>query len=240
MKPSPRSPFRAPPSGGTRQPLLNAPTIVRWVAGVTIAAHVIRLLAMNGWLGTGEWVGRAFLTLAFIPARYGSAGAWETDLAAILISPFGHTLIHGGWAHLLVNMGFLLAFGAPVARRMGGVQFLLLYGLTAAAGAFMFTAFTPQGISPLVGASGAIFGLLGAILRVALYPPAGVPPAPFPFNQRRRAFVIAGVYVGITLLMGVAPRISGIEGAIAWEAHLGGLLAGFLLMPFFDMRGVPK
>lgn len=224
---------------GKRQPMLNAPKVVRWVMGVTVVAHLIRMVAVGGWFGSDDWLGQILLTLAFVPARYGSPSAWETDLAAILISPVGHTLIHGGWVHLLINMGFLLAFGTPIARRMGALPFLALYALTAAAGAFTFTLFSPYEIAPLVGASGAIFGLLGAILRVALYPPTGVAPAPFPFNDRRRAFMIAGVFVLLTLLVGLAPSLAGAEGAVAWEAHLGGLLAGFLLMPFFDMRGRP-
>jgi membrane associated rhomboid family serine protease len=222
-----------------RQPILNAPKIVTWIVGITVAAHVLRMVSIGGWLLPEELMARVFFTLAFIPARYTAASAWEHELAAILISPVGHTLIHGGWVHLLTNMGFLLAFGTPVARRMGRLSFLALYALCAIAGVALFTLISPYDITPLVGASGAVFGLLGAIMRIALYPPAGVPPAPYPFNNRRTAFIFAGIYLAINLLMGFAPRLFAMEGSIAWEAHLGGFVAGFLLMPFFDLRGRP-
>jgi membrane associated rhomboid family serine protease len=195
---------------------------------------------MQGWLLPEDMMARAFFTLAFIPARYFSATAWDHELAAILISPVGHTLIHGGWLHLLTNMGFLLAFGTPVARRMGTGSFLALYAVCGMVGAGLFALFSPYAITPLVGASGSIFGLLGAILRVALYPPPGVPPAPFPFDERRRAFAFAGIYLALNLVMGFVPQLFGVDGAIAWEAHLGGFAAGFLAMPFLDMRGRPK
>lgn len=220
-----------------RQPILNAPRVVTWLVGVTIAAHALRVLATSGWLPPQDMVARGFFLLAFIPARYTAPASYEPELAAMLISPVSHALLHGGWLHLFVNMGFLLAFGSAVARRMGVAPFLGLYALAAAVGAFTFAAGSPYEITPLVGASGAVFGLLGAILRIALLPPRGGRPAPFPFNQRRTALAFAGAYAVINLFMGLAPRLFGAEGAIAWEAHLGGFAAGFLLMPVLDGRG---
>jgi len=220
-----------------RQPILNAPGVVRWLLTITLGAHILRMLSGDGLLIPQNVAGEIFFTLAFIPARYVLQVDPTGDLLAAIISPVGHTLVHGNWVHLLTNLGFLLAFGTPVARRMGPVWFLIFYGLCAAAGAFFFTLLSPTQITPLVGASGAIFGLLGAILRIALYPPEGAPPAPFPFNNRRTAFMFAGVYLAVNLLMGLAPALFGVDAAIAWEAHLGGFAAGFLLMPFVDGRG---
>ncbi|MEQ8603811.1 MAG: rhomboid family intramembrane serine protease [Marivibrio sp.] len=224
------------PQGG-KQPILNAPGVVRWLLTITLGAHILRMVSGDGLLIPQNVAGEIFFTLAFIPARYVVQVDPSGDLLAAIVSPVGHTLVHGNWIHLLTNLGFLLAFGTPVARRMGPVVFLIFYGLCAAAGAFLFTALSPTQITPLVGASGAIFGLLGAILRVALYPPEGAPPAPFPFNNRRTAFMFAGVYLAINLLMGIAPALFGVDAAIAWEAHLGGFAAGFLLAPFVDGRG---
>lgn len=222
---------------GAKQPILNAPSVVRWLLTITLGAHILRMLSGDGMLIPQNVAGEIFFTLAFIPARYLTQVDPSGDLLAAVISPVGHTLVHGNWIHLLTNLGFLLAFGTPVARRMGPVLFLIFYGLCAAAGAFLFAAFSPMQITPLVGASGAIFGLLGAIMRIALYPPEGAPPAPFPFNNRRTAFMFAGIYLVINLLMGVTPALFGVEGAVAWQAHLGGFAAGFLLMPFVDGRG---
>ncbi len=228
-------PASGPP--GQRQPILNAPSVVAWLTGVTIFVHALRLVAASGWFGVDDAVARAFFTLAFIPARYTAPSAWEHELLALLVSPVGHAFLHAGWLHLFVNMGFLLAFGSAVARRMATGPFLLLYALTAAVGAFAFTLSAPAEITPLVGASGAVFGMLGAILRIALMPPAGARPAPFPFNHRRTALAFGGAYLVVNLLMGAAPAAFGVESRIAWEAHLGGFIAGFILMPYLDGRG---
>lgn len=240
MSPPQPRPHRPTPGAPRppRQPILIAPAVVRWILGVTVGAHLVRLAAAMGWLPQ-EVMGRLFLTLAFIPARYTHPGAIETELPGMLISPVGHTLIHGGWLHLLTNMGFLLAFGTAVARRMGPAVFLLLYALSAVGGVALFAVFSPYEITPLVGASGAIFGVLGALLRVALYPPSGVAPAPPPFHHRRTAFMFAGAYLAINIVLTTTPALFGVDGGIAWEAHLGGFIAGFLLMPFLDGRGRP-
>ena len=158
-----------------------------------------------------------------------------------------HIVVHGGLVHLVINCAWLLAFGGAVASRVGSARFLLLTVLTGIAGAALFLAFNWGRPVPMVGASGAVSGLMGGAFRFFFagldrqsrgYPPEH--PAEVPrmslvelFTNRRSATAIA-VWVGLNALAGFAgPAITGGAG-IAWEAHLGGFIAGLLLFGLVD------
>jgi membrane associated rhomboid family serine protease len=151
-----------------------------------------------------------------------SAGRWE--------GLFGHILLHGGWLHLFLNTTALLAFGAPVARfygssLTGALRFLLFFTLCGVAGGLAFWALHPMGGTPLVGASGAISGLMGGAGRLSER--QGRLSGPF----SRAAIGFVTPWIVLNLLLALAGTAFALP--IAWEAHLGGLLAGLLLVGLF-------
>ena len=165
-------------------------------------------------------------------------------------SPLTYSLLHGGFTHIAINGVWLLAFGTAVSRRFGNLRFLLFYAFAAIAGALAFYLVHPFGIQPVVGASAAISGAMGAAVRFAFAPggPLGggfAPPRdlrayrrPAPslralLKDRRTVTFIALWFVANFLFGAVAP--TGADGAsVAWEAHIGGFLAGFCGFRLFD------
>lgn len=140
--------------------------------------------------------------------------------------------MHGGWLHLIGNMWFLAIFGDNVEDAMGAVRFVAFYLLcgVAAVGAQMLA--SPSSLVPMVGASGAIGGVMGAYLR--LYPTAAVHMLVwFGFYFSRvvvPAFFMLGYWFLLQLVSGtLAPGV----GGVAFWAHVGGFAAGFLLVPLF-------
>lgn len=156
--------------------------------------------------------------------------------------PYGVTLLtsmflHGGWGHLLGNMLYLWIFGDNVEDRMGHIRFLMFYLIAGVAAAWAQILVNPSGTLPLIGASGAISGVLGAYLRY--FPTAGVVtlvPDLFFFYRLMvlPAGLVLGFWVMIQFFQGVASLPYSHLGGVAWFAHLGGFVTGLLLAPRFD------
>ncbi len=224
----PGFPSQRPPS----PPIFNAPSVVMWIMGLTIGAHFMRLLLSDQaefWL---------FHKLAYIPARYLDASLFNLDPVAGIISPLGYTLLHADFLHLFMNMGFLLAFGSVIARRMNVVSFLAIYGISALVGAFTVQFVEPTAVTPVIGASGAVSGTVGAVASLALFRQRNVPPPPRPFNRLGVSIIFVIIWFITSVGIGLVPAEAlGLPGRIAWEAHLGGFIAGFLLIRFLDGVG---
>jgi membrane associated rhomboid family serine protease len=221
-------------SASHNAPIFNAPDIVKWIGGATLLAHVGRAL-----LPDGQGM-ELLIDMAFIPARYGAdylvgGGSWWPLLA----TPLSYLLIHGDFTHLLVNVLLFLAFGAAVARRMGAGHFLSFYALSGVAGAFAFLLFNLDLFAPVIGASGAVSGMVGAVCRLSFRPPD--PAHPMPFHSRGSAMGFVVVWLVLNFFFGMLPPelIGGSGGGIAWETHLGGFLFGLLAIGYFDGRGLP-
>jgi membrane associated rhomboid family serine protease len=171
-----------------------------------------------------ERIPGAAMSLGFRPSSLWDGQWWP----GILTSMF----VHGGWAHVAMNAVFALAFGAPVARLMGGTKgvlgFLLFYvscGLVATVG---YGLIHPDSPHSLVGASGAVFGLMGAAIRTLGGPVRG--PALRPLGDRRFLTTAAAI-MAVNAVAGLAGLAPGMEGArIAWEAHAFGFVCGALLI----------
>ena len=136
--------------------------------------------------------------------------------------------VHGGWLHLIGNMLFLWVFGDNVEDSMGHVRFAAFYLLCAAAAGLAHVLSTPDSTDTLVGASGAIAGVLGAYL--VLHPRVKVLVLLF-----RRVPVLLPAYllIGGWLLVQLFSAFSSNDQPVAWWAHIGGFLAGaFLVVPF--------
>lgn len=217
-----------PPAG---PPIFNLPAIVSWVVVTNILVHVGRMFLSPG---AEQWL---FQTFAYRPIRYTSEAAIFSDPLAAIISPVGYSLLHADLMHLFMNMSFFMAFGTVVARRMGELRFLLLYALTAIGGVLTLQILTPVSTAIVIGASGAVSGMVGAVAAVALKPRKDRLPPPRPFHEPRRAAVFIMVWIGLTVVAGALPgALFGLDGRIAWESHLGGFILGFLLMPMLEKR----
>lgn len=138
-----------------RQPIFNVPGVVLVLLGSFLAVHVLRwVLPMED----GAWLTAA---LAFIPAREtGLANDLPGGRIAIATSFITHQFVHGDLAHLLINSAWLLAFGTPVARRTNAASFLVFFLLTGIAGALLYLAVNGGALILVIGASGAISGLM--------------------------------------------------------------------------------
>lgn len=157
----------------------------------------------------------------------------------VLFTPITAMFIHGGWFHILGNMLFLWVFGDNVEDAMGHVGYLLFYLLAGIAAATAQIWVDSSSYLPMVGASGAIAGVLGAY--VVLYPRATIAAVFFPFffwTAYVPAFVLIGLWFFIQLLSGAAAigTAVGASEGVAWWAHIGGFLAGLLLVWVFRGR----
>lgn len=232
--PVPRPPVPPSPQGDRprpQPPVFNLPPIVTWLVAANVLVHVGRSFLSPQ---AQQWL---FQTLAYTPARYSVDGAFASDPLAGIVSPIGYTLLHADFMHLFMNMSFFMAFGTVVARRMGEFKFLLLYALTAIAGVLTLQILNPASLAVVIGASGAVSGMVGAVAAVALKPRRDRLPPPRPFHDPRNAAIFILVWIGLTVVIGILPgALFGVDGRIAWESHLGGFLIGFFLMPMLDKR----
>ncbi len=153
-----------------------------------------------------------------------------------------YALLHGSWEHVIVNCLWMLAFGSPVLVRFGTLRFLAFFAVTAAAAAVFHALLNPTDVAVLVGASGAVSGLTAASLRFAIGP--GLfggradwhrPAAPLAVALRdRQVLIFVAVWFAINLVAGLGAPFGGEGMRIAWEAHVGGFVAGLLLFSVFD------
>lgn len=177
-------------------------------------------------------------TLGVVPVRF--LRAFGPDQ---VLTIFSSMFLHGGWFHLISNMWALYLFGDNVEDRMGHLRYLVFYLLTGAVAALAHIFFNPASRVPTVGASGAISGVLGAYL--VLFPTARVVtlvPAWFflPWFVEIPALIYLGMWFISQLFNGLfalaAPDILGTYGGVAWWAHVGGFVAGVLLVKVFERR----
>ncbi len=148
--------------------------------------------------------------------------------------------MHGGWAHLLGNMLYLFIFGDNLENRLGSVRYLLFYllcGIVASLSHVFSTFFMQQNsLTPSLGASGAISGVLGAYM--FLFPRKKVYSFLLGFILPVPAFVALGLWIFFQIINGLG--MLGGEGGIAYAAHIGGFLCGLLLIRFFDRSNGSK
>ena len=230
------------------EPIFNVPPVLAALLAVLAGIQAVREWLLPEWL---DFVALAWL--AFIPARYDPSpllqGAYPGGVAADVWTFVTYALLHGSWLHLGLNAVWLLAFGAPVARRFGTARFLSFFAVTAAAGAVAHLLTHMGDPVPMVGASAAISGFMAAAIRF-VFQPAGplsfgrereeaahaVPAVPLiPAFRDLRILAFVAVWFGLNLLFGLAaPSFLGADQPLAWQAHVGGFLAGLLAFGAFD------
>jgi membrane associated rhomboid family serine protease len=171
-------------------------------------------------------------TFGVVPQRLTSA--WLNPMQ--LLTLFTSMYLHGGWAHLIGNMLYLWIFGDNVEESMGRLRFFIFYTLSGFAAVLIQVMAAPELDKPIIGASGAIAGVLGAYL--LLFPKARVQTLVPSFYFYRLVWLPAVIVLGgwfvIQLLNGLASiNVNMQTGGVAWWAHIGGFGAGMLLQFVF-------
>jgi membrane associated rhomboid family serine protease len=140
--------------------------------------------------------------------------------------------MHGGWMHLISNMLYLLIFGDNVDDRFGHFKFILFYLLSGIAATFAQFFVNPGSAIPTLGASGAIAGVLGAYL--LMFPSRNIRVLMGMWVMHVRAIFVIGLWFILQLVSGYALLdMAGETGGVAYMAHVGGFIAGFLLTFIF-------
>ena len=215
-------------SGHGREPFLKAPVSVLALIGALVAAHVARMAMV-----TAESE-RILNEYAFIPLRY-SPDALEPGSWMERGVPFvSYMLLHADLGHLAINCLWLLAFGSVVARRFGTLMFLLFFLVCGAASAAIYLALNWGSPAAVIGASGAISGLMAAGIRMLSVPGQGTSGPGLAPIFSAQVLVFSALWVVINLVFGFAGfGIGGEVQPIAWQAHLGGYFVGLVLAGSF-------
>lgn len=162
---------------------------------------------------------------AFLPENIPQAPAWATLGTSLFL--------HGGWLHIAGNMLFLWVFGDNVEDSMGHLRFMAFYLLCGIVAGLTHAFINPDSIRPLIGASGAISGVVAAYL--LLFPRVKVFGLVLKYIPVRiPAFMALGGWIGFQILAG----LFGGDAGVAWFAHIGGIAAGLALTPFFLRPGL--
>lgn len=199
----------------------------------TIIAMCVAVYIWEERLGLD--MSEAFNAFGFVPKALmspqfvGQEDVWHLPAAATVITAM---FLHGSFWHLIGNMVYLLIFGKRIEDALGHARFLLFYLLSGVAAAMTMAFMDPVSGIPMVGASGAISGLLGAYMliypraRVTVIVPIGIIFYPF----RIAAVWVVGAWFAMQLLNAATSTPD--SPGVAWWAHIGGFLAGMALTPF--------
>lgn len=216
---------RQGPGGGSHERAINLPPALLVLIVINLAVHVARQLM-------SESMDQQVVTqLGLVPAAFTGepGGPWWS----LLLSPITYQFIHGGWVHLGVNMISLAAFGAPVERLLGVRRFVLFYLSAGVVAGFIHVAFFPDSPDPVVGASGAISGVFGAVLMALRH-----------VGRLSSLLPVAGIWIALNVFFGLWGNGPGTGGEqVAWVAHIGGFVYGLVAFRFFlpaAMRAPPE
>lgn len=203
-------------------------TSVFWAPAILIllaTATCIELVLQGSDMGL--WATTRFRLIVYQNSAFwpGLLGGWlpNYDLQPLLMF-VTYSFVHAGFLHLVVNMITLVSLGGGVIREVGQIRFLIVYFVSALAGAFVFLLLT-QSYRPMVGASGALFGLAGAlILWNVLYA--------FRHEKNMKNKVLSILWpVGFLVVLNIL-MFFGFDKNVAWETHLGGFLGGVFAAAF--------
>ena len=206
---------------------------VPYVTRLLIVADLLIFLGYWYGLPSDLAIERFFFTYGLVPAAFSGAG----EVLPLITSMF----LHGGWAHLLGNMLFLYVFGDNLEDMFGHVGFLLFYLATGMVAGLAQVMADPDSMVPMVGASGAIAGVMGGYL--LLFPRARVDVLVIIVIFFRvfaiPAWIVLGAWFGLQLASGFATPTD--MGGVAYWAHAGGFVAGLALtLPVWLRRGGPS
>ncbi|MDP2409345.1 MAG: rhomboid family intramembrane serine protease [Pseudolabrys sp.] len=211
-------------------PRHRVPVVTLTIIGICISVFIWQVSV------TGQTGDAAVLSLGMIPARLFGDFGLPAGVIAIpaWLTIFTSLFLHGGWLHLGGNMLFLWIFGDNVEDAMGRPRFIVFYLACGVAAALAQAAANPSATAPMIGASGAIAGVLGGY--ILLYPHANVRTLVFlgffVTVLRIPAAIVLGIWFLLQFLNALGPGTTEAEGVAVW-AHVGGFVAGLALVAFF-------
>lgn len=234
-----------PPPDPPHEPLLTLPGALSVYIALLAIIHLRVFLpqAVENW---------TIDVFGFIPKRYDSSLLnlqIPGGSGAKVWSFVTYSLLHANLTHLGFNVLWLLPFGSALARRFGAVRFFVFMAVTAAAGALAHLVTHEHAVAPMIGASASVSGAMAAAIRFAFArgsflsfsrsdadTAARVPALPLSRALRDgRVLGFLAVWFGVNIIFGVGAIGVGTEGAsVAWQAHIGGFVAGLLLFALFD------
>ena len=244
MESQPELPQAAPPET-PREPILTLPGALTAYVLLLAVIHLRVLLPPDLEYWTIEVFG-------FIPKRYDStllATPFPGGSGAKVWTLVTYSLLHANLSHIGFNVLWLLPFGSAVARRFGAARFFLFMAVTAVAGALAHLVTHEHAVAPMIGASASVSGTMAAAIRFAFVKgsflsfnrgdadAAARVPALSLMRALRNSRVLAflAIWFGVNIIFGVGSIAIGADGAsVAWQAHIGGFLAGLVLFSLFD------
>jgi len=231
------------------EPIFNVPSVVIATVAVLVGVHLFRMLVLSG--SQDE---QFVLTFAFIPARYfsdGVDGSLPGGFGADLWTFFTYAFLHANLLHIGLNLAWLIPFGTALARRFGAWRYTAFMLVTAAAGALAHFVSYPDANVPMIGASAAISGAMAAAMRFVFQKHGPLetwrdgPRNGEAYRVRAlsllatfrdpRLLLFLAAWMGLNALFGLGAVSFGEEGQqLAWQAHIGGFVAGLVLFGAFD------
>ena len=236
---------RVEPPDAPREPILTLPGALTAYVVLLAAIHLRVLLPVE----LENWTIDVF---GFIPKRYDSTLLNVTcpgGAGAKVWTFVTYSLLHANLSHIGFNILWLLPFGSALARRFGPVRFFVFMAVTAAAGALAHLVTHEHAIAPMIGASASVSGAMAAAIRFAFVrgsflsfsrgdadAAAKVPALSLARALRNpRVLGFLAVWFGVNIIFGLGSISIGSDGAsVAWQAHIGGFLAGLMLFSLFD------
>ena len=207
---------------------------------VTVTLIVACVVAFLYELASQDQLRELFSAYALIPAKVSYALSGGLPITDLVTPFFSSMFLHGGWLHLIGNMWYLWIFGDNVEDALGPVGFLIFYLVTGLVAGVTHFVLQPESAIPTVGASGAISGVLAGY--AVLFPNARVvtlvPLGFFIQVMELPAVVLLVIWVVIQALSGLVSFGVGQAGGVAWGAHVGGFVAGLVLVKLFRPRRV--
>lgn len=203
------------------EPLINLPPVTKIFLIAFLAIHIITDLVISPV--QQFWIINHF---GFVPAVFTGAASFSV---LNLLGPVTYIFLHGSWMHLAMNGLMMMAFGSGVERWMGSKRFLIFFIACSLVAVLIHFLTAPYTSNPVIGASGGLSGLFAAVL-IMLQQMGRLPTGKYGILP----FIL--LWVGISVVFGM---LGGPDGStVAWIAHIGGFLAGFVLLkPVMRMKG---
>lgn len=218
----------------------NNPALIKPYVTIAIIVICIIIYIWQVSLSSDSNI-HAIYNLGVIPSVLLANKQLATDISLFpqWLTLISSMFLHGSWMHLIGNMLFLWMFGNNIESAMGHIRFIVFYLICGVTAALIMALLASQSTIPMIGASGAISGVLGAYL--ILYPFARVliliPVGLLPLTLHLPAIVILGLWFLLQLSISILSHTQ-TDGGIAWEAHIGGFIVGLLLIPLFKRKKV--
>ncbi len=234
-----------PPPEAPREPILTLPPALTAYIALLAVIHLRTLLSPE----FENWTIDVF---GFIPKRYDSTLlniTFPGGNGAKVWSFVTYSLLHANLSHIFFNVLWLLPFGSALARRFGTLRFFVFMAVTAAAGALAHLLTHEHAIAPMIGASASVSGTMAAAIRFAFVQgsflsfsrgdaeaAAKVPALSLSRALRNgRVLGFLAVWFGVNIVFGMGSIAIGADGvSVAWQAHIGGFVAGLMLFSLFD------